>query len=201
MPLGGSITYGSKSSDGNGYRKPLYDLLVADGYLVEMVGSRQAGSMRQNNNEGWRGFRIEQIQNKAKLSAARYLPDIITLNAGSNDSRQGFDVECAGKRLDEMLASLWDSSPKSAIILSTLVRNQNAETERAVQRINEQIVELATRRISEDRKLVLVDMHASDGPRLGDLADGTHPNDMGYERMAKIWHGGIVEAAMKGYIA
>ncbi|CAK7211487.1 hypothetical protein SCUCBS95973_001132 [Sporothrix curviconia] len=43
MPLGGSVTYGSESSDGNGYRKFLRDKLIRGGYRVEMVGSRKSG--------------------------------------------------------------------------------------------------------------------------------------------------------------
>ena len=55
MPLGGSITYGVGSSTGNGYREPLFDILVAQGYSLDLVGSRRSGSMNNNHHEGWRG--------------------------------------------------------------------------------------------------------------------------------------------------
>lgn len=48
LPLGASITCGYKSTDGNGYRKPLRDKLTSAGYGVDMIGSRQIGSMKDN---------------------------------------------------------------------------------------------------------------------------------------------------------
>lgn len=48
MPLGASITYGYKSTDGNGYRKDLRDKLRKAGYPVNMVGSRKSGTMKDN---------------------------------------------------------------------------------------------------------------------------------------------------------
>lgn len=45
LPLGASITWGTGSTTGNGYRKPLRDQLRFDGWNVNMVGSRAGGSM------------------------------------------------------------------------------------------------------------------------------------------------------------
>ena len=45
LPLGASITWGMKSTDGNGYRKALRDQLRFDGWNVNMVGSRSNGTM------------------------------------------------------------------------------------------------------------------------------------------------------------
>lgn len=199
MPLGGSITYGSKSSDGNGYRKPLYDLLLADGYDVEMLGSRRAGTMAQNSNEGWRGFRIDQIEGKVVRSVAKHLPDVITFNAGSNDCRQQYEIDAAGQRIRKLLEALWDASPRSTIILSTLVRSAQEDAERAVVRVNEQILELSKELVASRRRLVLVNMHVA-ALGLGDLADGTHPNDGGYLKMGRIWYDGIKEAESEGLL-
>lgn len=48
MPLGASITQGVLSSDGTGYRKSLRQRLRDDGWQVNMVGTRQTGSMSDN---------------------------------------------------------------------------------------------------------------------------------------------------------
>lgn len=45
MPLGASITQGAKSTDNNGYRKHIRDQLRYEGWLVNMVGSLQDGTM------------------------------------------------------------------------------------------------------------------------------------------------------------
>ncbi|KAH7376887.1 hypothetical protein B0T11DRAFT_273063 [Plectosphaerella cucumerina] len=65
MPLGGSITHGVGSSHQYGYRKIMLDLLRDDGFHILMVGSRKAGTKSNNNHEGWRGFRIDQIERRA----------------------------------------------------------------------------------------------------------------------------------------
>ncbi|CAM1503359.1 Fc.00g081350.m01.CDS01 [Cosmosporella sp. VM-42] len=200
MPLGGSVTYGVGASDGNGYRKALREMLLSDGFQVDMVGSRTAGSMNNNDNEGWRGFRIDQVANKAKRSAARFLPNLYTLNAGSNDCIQNFEIQYAHKRIGDMLESLWTASPQSTIILSTLVMNSNKEVDSRVLYVNDQIRVLAKQMVIEQKRLVIVDMRGPEGPQLVDLTDGTHPNDLGYRKMAEIWFKGIQEAMLRGLL-
>ncbi|KAJ5531661.1 Lipase GDSL [Penicillium freii] len=200
MPLGGSVTYGSESSDGNGYRRVLQQILISDGYIVDMVGSRKSGSMENNDNEGWRGFRIEQVTNKAKRSVPRLLPNLFTVNAGSNDCVQDFETETAGKRMSDMLEYLWTASSGSTVVLSTLLPNLDRDIESRVLRVNEQLREIAKAKAAEGRKIIIVDMHGPYGPQIGDLVDGTHPNDVGYAKMATIWRRGIHEAVHKDFI-
>ncbi|KAJ0118083.1 carbohydrate esterase family 3 protein [Diaporthe amygdali] len=200
MPLGGSVTFGSGSSNANGYREGLRRLLVDDGYSVEMVGSRRAGTMTNNHTEGWRGFRIDQIHDKARRSIPLLLPNVVAINAGSNDCLQGVDIEFIGGRMDSLLKLVWDASPGSTIVLSTLLANVDKLTEANVLRANAQYRELARRKAGEGRRIVLVDMHTAAGPSLDDLMDGTHPNDLGYHKMALLWRKGIQECASKGLL-
>jgi hypothetical protein len=46
MPLGASIVEGSRSTDGNGFRRWLREQLRWKGWKVNMVGSRQTGQMK-----------------------------------------------------------------------------------------------------------------------------------------------------------
>lgn len=200
MPLGASITYGEHSSTGNGYRKDLRDLLVSEEYEVDMVGSRKHGDFDDNEVEGWSGYRIEQVEGKAKLSVPSRLPNIFTVNAGTNDCSQNYKISEAGKRTSDLLEYLWSASPNSTVILSTLLLNLNTDTETRVLDVNKQIKATAQQKQSEKKRVVLVDMHASDGPHKDDMADDTHPNDVGYNKMAKVWLKGIQEAARKGFL-
>lgn len=45
MPLGASIVFGYRSTDGNGFRGHLRDDLRQDGWEVDMVGSNSNGTM------------------------------------------------------------------------------------------------------------------------------------------------------------
>ncbi|OAQ81928.1 carbohydrate esterase family 3 protein [Purpureocillium lilacinum] len=200
MPLGASITAGLHSSTGNGYRKDLRELLVKDGYPINMVGSRKSGTMKDNDNEGWSGFRIDQVEGKARASVPGIKPNLFCVNAGTNDCAQNSDIAGAGKRMGDMLEYLWSASPGSTVVLSTLLINLNTTREACGVRVNEQIKKLADDKAAAGKRIVFVDMHAADGPQKGDMADDTHPGDVGYGKVAKIWHRGILEADKKGFL-
>ena len=58
MPLGASITWGTSSTDGNGYREELRKHLADDaGVALDFVGSQQSGTMTDRDNEGHPGLR------------------------------------------------------------------------------------------------------------------------------------------------
>ncbi|KAJ5788349.1 hypothetical protein N7457_003339 [Penicillium paradoxum] len=200
MPLGGSATRGVGSSDGTGYRQPLLQMLRLDGINARMVGSRKDGSMPNNSHEGWRGFRIDQIERKARKSAAMLSPNVFLVNAGSNDCLQKFNIPEAGNRVGGMLDYLWLASPQCTILLSTLIPSADKEVDSLVMRVNDQFRALEQQKATEQKKIVLVDMHASDGPDVQDFADGIHPDDKGYHRMARLWFLGVQEALQKGFI-
>lgn len=202
MPLGGSVTHGVGSSDQNGYRKTLLELLHASGFSVCMVGSRKAGTFQNNEHEGWRGFRIDQIETKARLSAAKLLPHVFTVNAGSNDCLQSHKLDEASSRLGGLVKTLWTASPGSTVILSSLIVNRDEGVDLRVRAFNEEVEVLAQTMALEGKRVVFVDMHGADGPALGDLVeDGTHPNDAGYRKMAEIWAQGIQAASDRGFLS
>ena len=201
MPIGGSITHGVGSTDGNGYRKYLHDILLHHGYNIEMVGSRKKGSTDTYRHEGWRGFRIDQIKNKAKQCVETLRPNIFTVNAGSNDCVQNFQLSEVERRITGLVEYLWMASPRSTIILSTLLVNSDKEVDSRMVYTNDQICNVAEKMLSRQKKLVFVDMRSVIGPRMVDLMDGTHPNDEGYARMAQVWFRGFQEAEKKGLLS
>ncbi|KAL2281249.1 hypothetical protein FJTKL_11694 [Diaporthe vaccinii] len=138
MPLGGSVTFRSGSSHANGYREKLRQLLIENGYTVQMVGSRRSGTLSNNHNEGWRGFRIDQIHNKAEKSIPLLRPSLVTINAGSNDCIQRFKIDYIEKRMDSLLEMTWHASPRSTILLSTLLANSDTSVEAKILETNAQ---------------------------------------------------------------
>lgn len=200
MPLGGSVTRGVGSSDGTGYRKSLLQMLRLHGLNAHMVGSRKDGSMPNNDHEGWRGFRINEIERKARKSVKRLSPQIFMANAGSNDCLQSFKIPEVGKRMGDMLDYLWLASPQSTILLSTLLVNADKEVDSAVMHVNDQFRALARKKATEQKKIVLVDMYTWEGPEVQDLVNGIHPDDKGYHKMARLWLRGIQEALHKEFI-
>lgn len=175
-------------------------MLRVDGINARMMGSRKDGLMSNNNHEGWRGFRIDQIERKARKSVEALSPHVFLVNAGSNDCLQFFKITEAGNRMGGMLDYLWRASPQSTILLSTLLPSADKEVNWAVMRVNDQFRALAQKKATEQRQVVLVDMDTSDGPDVQRFSDGIHPDDKGYHEMARLWFRGIQEALQKGFI-
>ncbi|KAL4907191.1 SGNH hydrolase-type esterase domain-containing protein [Aspergillus multicolor] len=213
MPLGGSITYGVGSPDGNGYRKALYDTLVVRGYMTTMVGSRQSGTMDNNHHEGWRGLRIEQIHAKAKksITAARLSlsPDVYLVNAGLNDCLQDSRIGSAGARLDALVEDLWAPAAapvpgaRATVILSTLLVSSDRKVNARVRSVNEQIRDLVKMNRAKGKHILLAEMYdgVEKGPGLQDLGDdGIHPNAGGYSKMAMVWANSIDVAFKAGML-
>lgn len=156
--------------------------------------------MPNNNHEGWRGFRIDQIEGKARKSVEYLSPNVFLVNAGSNDCLQTFNIPEAGNRMGGMLDYLWLASPQSTILLSTLLPNADKEVNSTVMRVNDQFRALAQQKATEQKKIVLVEMDTPDGPEVQSFVDGIHPDDKGYYKMAILWLRGIQEAIQKGFI-
>lgn len=137
--------------------------------------------------DGFNGYRIDQILSQARTDVPTYRPNMIVLNAGTNDCLQTYDINNAGNRLHDLINQLFQIVPDVTIIFSTLTRNRDGPTDQRVQNVNAQYRNLASTLIGQSERIVLAELGGSDGPQVGDLADGTHPNDVGYSKMANIY--------------
>ncbi|KAJ5193099.1 hypothetical protein N7449_009241 [Penicillium cf. viridicatum] len=195
LPLGASITMGYKSKDGNGYRKWLRQQLRYAGWEVDMIGSMKSGTMHDNDHDGHIGWRIDQIASHAKQIIPQQ-PNLILLNAGTNDALQDYKVDTAGKRMDSLLTYLFDNIPNTTIILSTLTFN-GKKTQLGTD-ISTQYLELAAKRRARNESLVVADM--STFIQWKQLVDKIHPTAAGYEEMASVWWAAIQEAEKEGFL-
>ncbi|GIK05072.1 hypothetical protein Aspvir_009171 [Aspergillus viridinutans] len=118
--LGASITWGVGSSTGNGYRKPLRDRLRFEGYEVDMVGTKHNGDMADNDVEAHPGDVIDQVHTAARGSY-RYNPNVVLINAGTNDCLQNRDIAGAGERMRVLVNDLFQSISGVTVVLSTLI--------------------------------------------------------------------------------
>ena len=218
MPLGDSITRGSSSGESDydymvSYRKTLWDLLVADSYEVDFVGSQNEGSAVFGDSdladhEGHGGWRDDEILN-GRTSAPEdgqldewlqnYQPDIILLHIGTNglDSSPD-DVEAILDVIDSYSEDVW-------VVLSRII-NRNCITDdppcwqsETTTLFNDNVMTMAQNRIDTlGDKIILVDMENGAGIDYqlypdGDMWDNLHPFETGYEKMADIWFSGLQE--------
>jgi lysophospholipase L1-like esterase len=208
MPVGASVTFGVGSSTGNSYRKDLFDKLAVNGRQVEMVGTVKNGNFAQNSCEGFSGFVISQLAAKAESAAPQFKPNLVLLEAGTNNCNRGGTVPDAGKNVTALINRIFAQSPGVTVVLATILRNPDAQQDACRQDINRQFQQIAGNlgqgqgqggaARNGSAKFVLVDMRGSQGPTVNDLADKRHPNDAGYAKMAAVWMQGIQEAQTRG---
>lgn len=200
MSLGASVTFGTGSSTGNSYRKDLRDMLVAAGQTVNFVGTSENGNFTDKQVEATPGFVISQIAAAASAAAPQLLPNLVLLDAGTNNCNGGGTVPDAGANVTALINDVYARSPGATVVLTTILANKIAAQDACRVDVNKQYAALAASMTAQGAKLVLVDMRSPDAPTTADLADTRHPNDAGYQKMANVWFPGIQEAITKGFI-
>jgi hypothetical protein len=150
--------------------------------------------------EGWPGYTIDGdngIYNKADSSVPQYKPNVILLNAGTNDAT-GNIPGGAGDRLERLVRMCLQKSPGVTIVLSTLLPNAIAPDN--VVDINAQYRALAAKLQLEGEKVQIAEMH--DGfITLDDIWDGTHPTGKGFQKMAAVWWAALELADAKNWFS
>lgn len=200
MPLGASVTFGTGSSTGDSYRKDLRDQLVAAGQTVNFVGEFQNGNFTNRQVEATPGFVINQIANSSAATVPKFLPNLVLLDAGTNNCNAGVAVPDAGANVSSLIGSIYAQSPGSTVILASVLVNKVPAQEACRVDVNNQYSALAAQLTAQGAKFVMVDMRSPEGPTVNDLADTRHPNDVGYQKMANIWMQGIQQVIAKGFI-
>ena len=194
MPLGDSITKGLGSTSYNGYRKPLYIDLIANGYNVDFVGGETSGDFADPDHEGHSGWHAEEDGTIYDINDQVYgwlvanPADIVLLHIGTNDITWGDqDANEVGHILDEIDRY----SEDIIVILAARIIKRNDTKNPQTIAYNNNVEAMALARIAGGDDIILVDMeNALVYPN--DLKDEVHPNDNGYAKMATVWYNALV---------
>jgi len=197
MPLGDSITWGVGSSTGSGYRGPLWNELTTEGHAPDFVGSGRNGTMSDPDNEGHSGYRIDQISALADATVDHYRPNVITLEIGTNDLNQDYQVSTAPARLSALISQLTADAPDATILVGSVIVSTSSTEEPNRAAFNQQIPGIVQSRQSAGKHVRYVDMSALTA---SDLSDSLHPNDGGYKKMADAFAGGVSASDAAGWL-
>ena len=102
----------------------------------------------------------------------------------------------APDRLGALIDQLIADGPDAVILVAQIINAANAQTESLIRKYNDAIPGVVALR-AKSHKVAVVDMQSV---KASDLADGVHPTDAGYKKMADIWFMAIRDAAHKGWI-
>ncbi len=177
MPLGDSITSGFRSSNGSGYRGPLFaDLEPRPGNL-DLVGDLSDGSVADPQHEGHSGWTIDQIAGVTASSLQRSRPNVVALLAGTNDLGSQIDVPNAPRRLLALVDRILATDPEIQVLVGIIPVSSNGGLQARITAFNDAVIDgLATRSRVEPVDTSLL--------TLSDMADPLHPNDSGYRKLS-----------------
>ncbi len=207
MPVGDSITLGKDQCAG-GYRRVLYEWLIADGYRVTYVGKQNLvlngpalcsdGSIPWH--EGYGSFRTDMTLNGGtaeRLSAPpltttleKFKPDVVLLMIGTNDILQDYELDGLEMRFGKIIEAIYAADANTAIVVASIApikREQWADKEARVISYNAALADMVKKQASLGRRIAFADIYGSLVER-GLSRDGVHPEDLGYAQMAQVFY-------------
>jgi lysophospholipase L1-like esterase len=206
MPLGESTTQVSPA-----YRKYFYDLAQADGLNIDMIGPNSDGTglSYDSDNAGFHGFPCSQLITKIQ-TFTEYLPDIVLLLEGTNDCGHLYDdyyppivdghVVTPIDQLSLLVDEICLKYPNALVFVSSIppmgdnayveagtpagVAKANAEI------YNDEMPAMVAAKASSGKKVYFVDARSL-SISTDILADGIHPNTVGYEKIGSFFYNAV----------
>ncbi len=182
MPLGDSITDGYNVP--GGYRINLWQRMAQGGYTVDFVGSGFNGpsQLGDHDHEGHSGWRIDQLDANIVGWLQSYTPRSVLLHIGTNDMNQNHDIANAPARLSALIDKIRANAPTVELFVAQITPESDPTLAARVNAYNATIPGIVTQKGPLTH---LVDMHSA--ITTADLADGVHPNSVGYDKMGARW--------------
>jgi lysophospholipase L1-like esterase len=175
LALGASTTRGDSpvEVDNNGFRRPLRQKLTALGHQVNFVGTERLGNMTDNDITAGPGVQVDTIHEMATHIVSQSKPNLILVNAGTNDCLMHVDIDNFYKRYDNLVQYLLMASHKATIVLGTLLPTWDTRFNgrEDVFRVNPQIRRLAKIYQKQGLPIVLAEMQGPDGIQDQNLAE------------------------------
>ncbi len=195
MPLGNSITHGTGSNHGGGYRLKLFNLLETDPDFgpFNFVGQFQNGNvdlLPDRDHEGHAGFLATQLDVEDYLAANP--ADIVLLEIGTNDLSANRAADAIAGTLGDLLDRIHATAPNATILLGTLLPVIDDTKNVLASQVNQLLPDIVNSRFSRDFTVYLVDHYSRfvSNANWQDayMSDELHPSDRGYEIMAEEWY-------------
>jgi lysophospholipase L1-like esterase len=170
MCVGDSITDGAGSTDSQGYRP----------WLTDLLGQR--GTSPAYSLQAYSGQTLRFVAPLALAALPTAQPDVVLVHLGTNDAMQN-DMTDWQNRYATFVDQVLASSPTVRVACARIQYGRNTTVAAREQQINGYIDNVVTARTAGGR-VVAADMTVV--PQRW-TEDGIHPIDAGYMRMAQQW--------------
>jgi lysophospholipase L1-like esterase len=144
----------------------------------------RSGNLTDTDNEGHNGWTIAQIAGQVTGWLAAYKPDVVLLHIGTNDVKTATGAVGAPQRLSALIDQLRGAAPNATVIVAQIVPSPDSATNARIVAYNDQIPAIVAGKGTPKVRLANLYNPLS---RTSDMADGLHPNDSGYVKMAAAW--------------
>ncbi|MCX4778793.1 SGNH/GDSL hydrolase family protein [Streptomyces sp. NBC_01264] len=210
MPLGASTTAGVGSTDFGGYRLPLGRLVAGQSkYAIDFVGSRSQGPMEDNQHEGHPGYTVGRIRAGVDRWIAAAKPDVVLLHIGLNNLNRGGDPDRAADEAEELVDRIFTLRPGVTVVMQGLVPStpgsKGQDISEPIAVYNRRLKRIETREQGEGKHFRfakapwLTPAERADATTPAELADGLHPNDTGYAKVADAFFEAMEQAHSDGW--
>ena len=187
MPVGDSVTAGIGSTGNGSYRTDLYKYYTNAGLSIDFVGSQSSGpsTLPDKDHEGHSGWVISQIASNVNNWLNTYNPDVMLLMIGGNDTLAGTVPTTA---LGNLIDQITNQKPNLTLFVADYYYSlpSNANYQLIVQ-YDAAIPGLVQQKANAGKHVYFVKL--SDAQlATSEYADGLHPTDSGYSKLATIWN-------------
>ncbi len=193
IPLGDSITRGVGGSGATfeGYRDDLDALLSTEQVDFDFVGSLSDGNGFDSDHEGHGGFRADQLLNQIEAYLSANHPDLVILHIGTNDISNDQTPESTANEISNILDAIHSFDRNVKVILASLVPRTDGK-DNSTNILNSLLEMLVQTKASDGVRIFYAPMneiYKCNPDWAADYlsADGIHPNDTGYNVMARVW--------------
>ena len=133
---------------------------------------------------------MPEIAEKANPSVLSRQPNIVLVQAGSNDIFGNFSTATAHLRMGNLIDGILAKAPHAVVLVGGLYPQADARWTAAFDSVNGNIRALVARKKAAGQAVDFVDFRAGFVP--SDLGDGTHPTDAGYLKQGARFYNAIV---------
>jgi lysophospholipase L1-like esterase len=188
MALGDSLTVGVGSTRGGGYRAPFWERMRDAGVEVDMVGGKIDGPETfDNRHQGYEQMPLHDLSAGVFDKVRTFEPDYVLLLAGSDEvGTSHFSPHAFAANLDVMIDRIFTARSGVKLLIGTLPPARYGKNQGAKRAVNELLRRTVRERAARGQAVYLVDAFAAMDPQR-EMADASHPNDAGYERIGEAF--------------